>query len=401
MLAFLLKHRSAIIFSTLTVVLFLIMMLVEQANGRFWLNDFRVFYEAAQALVSNEQVYGVTFGLDTGYYKYSPFTLLFFTPFTLLPFSLASIVQFWIIVALTIYLILTLNKLVNKYVFNLKSNNVFLFLIVLIIILNHLIRELHLGNTNIILMFLLTLALQFSLKNKILLASTLLAIVILTKPYFLVLVLPFILYQKWKLINSTGLLIVAFVGASILILGWENGTGLYQDWFVSMSQHSGYLTSSHTISSLLRNYFSIDLQGYFDFLFFALNAGLLFSFFWVLKQKTQITNSDKNQGQLLFYFLLIASVPNFLITDTEHFLFSIPLLLLITSYLIKARNIPLSLLFIILAFFYGGNSSDMLGNEGSDNFDKLGFLGLSNLVFIGFILFFSAKKKKNYKLVLN
>ena len=193
MLAFLLKHRSAIIFSTLTVVLFLIMMLVEQANGRFWLNDFRVFYEAAQALVSNEQVYGVTFGLDTGYYKYSPFTLLFFTPFTLLPFSLASIVQFWIIVALTIYLILTLNKLVNKYVFNLKSNNVFLFLIVLIIILNHLIRELHLGNTNIILMFLLTLALQFSLKNKILLASTLLAIVILTKPYFLVLVLPFIL----------------------------------------------------------------------------------------------------------------------------------------------------------------------------------------------------------------
>ena len=382
MLAFLLKHRSAIIFSTLTVVLFLIMMLVEQANGRFWLNDFRVFYEAAQALVSNEQVYGVTFGLDTGYYKYSPFTLLFFTPFTLLPFSLASIVQFWIIVALTIYLILTLNKLVNKYVFNLKSNNVFLFLIVLIIILNHLIRELHLGNTNIILMFLLTLALQFSLKNKILLASTLLAIVILTKPYFLVLVLPFILYQKWKLINSTGLLIVAFVGASILILGWENGTGLYQDWFVSMSQHSGYLTSSHTISSLLRNYFSIDLQGYFDFLFFALNAGLLFSFFWVLKQKTQITNSDKNQGQLLFYFLLIASVPNFLITDTEHFLFSIPLLLLITSYLIKARNIPLSLLFIILAFFYGGNSSDMLGNEGSDNFDKLGFLGLSNLVFI-------------------
>ncbi|MGY8953844.1 MAG: glycosyltransferase family 87 protein [Flavobacteriales bacterium] len=393
MLAFLLKHRSAIIFSTLTVVLFLIMMLVEQANGRFWLNDFRVFYEAAQALVSNEQVYGVTFGLDTGYYKYSPFTLLFFTPFTLLPFSLASIVQFWIIVALTIYLILTLNKLVNKYVFNLKSNNVFLFLIVLIIILNHLIRELHLGNTNIILMFLLTLALQFSLKNKILLASTLLAIVILTKPYFLVLVLPFILYQKWKLINSTGLLIVAFVGASILILGWENGTGLYQDWFVSMSQHSGYLTSSHTISSLLRNYFSIDLQGYFDFLFFALNAGLLFSFFWVLKQKTQITNSDKNQGQLLFYFLLIASVPNFLITDTEHFLFSIPLLLLITSYLIKARNIPLSLLFIILAFFYGGNSSDMLGNEGSDNFDKLGFLGLSNLVFIGFILFSSSKKK--------
>jgi hypothetical protein len=124
-----------------------------------------------------------------------------------------------------------------------------------------------------------------------------------------------------------------------------------------------------------------------------LNAGLFFSFFCVLKQKTQITNSDKNQGQLLFYFLLIASVPNFLITDTEHFLFSIPLLLLITSYLIKARNIPLSLLFIILAFFYGGNSSDMLGNEGSDNFDKLGFLGLSNLVFIGFILFFSSKKK--------
>jgi hypothetical protein len=68
-----------IVFAT---VLFAAIFAIEKINERFWLNDFKVYYSAAQALISGEQVYGVPFGLDTGFYKYSPFVAMLFVPYT-------------------------------------------------------------------------------------------------------------------------------------------------------------------------------------------------------------------------------------------------------------------------------------------------------------------------------
>ena len=65
-------------------------MVLEIVNGRFWLNDFRVYWSAADALVHHRQVYGIPFGEDTGFFKYAPIVAIAFVPFTLLPYGLAA-----------------------------------------------------------------------------------------------------------------------------------------------------------------------------------------------------------------------------------------------------------------------------------------------------------------------
>ena len=70
-------------------IIFAAVFIVEKINGRFWLNDFRVYYSAAQALVNHQQVYGIPFGLQTGFFKYSPFVAILFVPYTFFPFEVA------------------------------------------------------------------------------------------------------------------------------------------------------------------------------------------------------------------------------------------------------------------------------------------------------------------------
>jgi hypothetical protein len=51
------------------------------------------------------------------------------------------------------------------------------------------------------------------------------------------------------------------------------------------------------------------------------------------------------------------------------------------------------MLFALLIFAYGGNSSDLLGNRLSDQFESLGLLGLANVLLVIFFMF-SLKLKK-------
>ncbi|MGV3638238.1 MAG: hypothetical protein ACO1NQ_11415, partial [Flavobacteriales bacterium] len=57
-----------IVFAAIALLLFV----VEHINGRFWLNDLRVYYGAGEALLNGEPLYGVAHGLDSGVFKYAP-----------------------------------------------------------------------------------------------------------------------------------------------------------------------------------------------------------------------------------------------------------------------------------------------------------------------------------------
>jgi len=173
----------------------------ENVNGRFHLNDFKVYYYAAKALTQGKQVYQIPFGLDTGYYKYSPFTLLLFVPYTGFSFEVAGIFHFILLSVCTLTAIIFIYQLVTTYFFEGKSKSGPLFLIFICILL-HVFRELHLGNINIILVLLISFAVYCSLKSKPFIAGCLLGLVIVTKPYFLLLILPLIAYRKIKILSA-------------------------------------------------------------------------------------------------------------------------------------------------------------------------------------------------------
>src|SRR5690348_10815828 len=109
-----------LIFATTLLVL---IFTIENINHRFWLNDFKVYYGAAQALMHGEQVYGVAFALGSGYYKYSPFTAILFVPLALLPYKAASVIQYFLLAGVILILFHVVWNLVNGYLFNDQVTN--------------------------------------------------------------------------------------------------------------------------------------------------------------------------------------------------------------------------------------------------------------------------------------
>lgn len=371
-----------IIFSAL---IFLVIFVIEKINGRFWLNDFKVFYSAAEALIHHEKVYGKAFGLETGFYKYSPVALLFFTPFTIISFESAAIIDFVINAIVCISIIIVTQQLITEYIFQNKNKKTVTLFLIFICVINHVVRELHLGNTNLILILLLVNSIKLELRKKSMLAGVLLALVILTKPYFLILLLPFLLFKRQKAIVSTLMSILIFVAITFFVFGVGKGQELYSEWFLAMKDHSSYLSSNHTLFSLLNTYFGIIIPGNYGIVFLVVFSVASFVILWAydLFKSDQGSSINKNNSTFIYYyFILIAVVPSILITDTEHFLFSLPLIaLLITKIVNEKIKWQMSLLLIVM-LMYGGNSSDIWGKNLARKFENFGMLGLGNLMLV-------------------
>ena len=397
------QHKSVRNFILTSSVLFVVIFLVEKINGRFWLNDFKVFFMAAQALLNNEQVYGVAFGLSTGFYKYSPFTLLLFAPFTFINYEAASIIYFFLVALCTVATIILLEHMFRKYLFVNNKNSFLILFSILLCVFNHLVRELHLGNTNMILLLLLSLSLYLTLESKPIPAGVLFAIAVLVKPYFIICLLPFLLHKKKKTIFSFAISLVLFVASSFIIIGFSKSAVLYSEWISAMKEHSSYLTSNHTIFSLLDYYFGFSIPPSYGIIVLGLTGILSLGYFWIVDSRQNVkTNSMSSQNRLLIihFFLLIAIVPNLLVTDTEHFLFSLPLISILVLQLAGEKNYFLITLFILLIIMYGGNSSDIFGKHLAGKFEELGLLGISNLIIITAIIYLFAGNK-NIRKFLN
>ncbi len=382
------ENRAFILFS---LILFIAIFTIENINQRFWLNDFKVYYSAADALKNGTAVYGQSFGLSTGFYKYSPFILLCFLPACLFSFAFASSLHFFLIGTWTVLSLLMLkiifdpNKLQNK-----RSN--IIMVLALICIANHLVRELHLGNVNMLIVFLLCACFYFDAKNKFALSGVSLALALLIKPYLLVLGLPFLLHKKHKTIWYCILSCLAAILVFTAFYGIGESLSLHKQWLKAMMEHNSYLESAHTIAAIL-NHCGIHLIQQSQQLMLLLFLLIIYSATHLFLQSTNQTEQHPFSLHISV-FILLAILPNVLITDTEHFLFSLPLIFYNITQLFKLKNKILNGIFTIIGLGYGANSSDLLGNTLSNQFEKWGILGLANIALIIFTIYI-LKFRKN------
>jgi hypothetical protein len=367
------------------------MLFVENNNGKFDTADFKVFYMAAKALFSGEQVYGVPFGMETGYYKYSPFILLVLSFYTLFSFKVGAIIHFFVIAFSAIFSIIFLEQIVNDYFFKNNKWRILTSFLILLSVLLHFVRDLHLGNTNTILILMMILAIKLTLESKEIAAGILIALVIMTKPYFIVLGLIFLLFKKYKLIATIAITGIALTLSTSIFLGFQNSYLMHIEWFKAMLMHSDYLTSSYTFFYFADYYFGIKIPISYSFPFFILIAISISLFFY--KRSINETTLESNRTMIFSYFILIGIIPNILITDVEHFLFSLPLISIVILYLKDQKNHFYNILFAVVIFMYGGNSSDLVGNELSNDIKYWGFVGIGNLIIIGsaFVVYFRVK----------
>jgi len=372
-----------IIFATL---FFIAIFVVENINHRFWLNDFRVYYSAAQAMINGTKVYDTLFALGSGYYKYSPFTSLLILPFIFFSYPVAAVLQFIFLCFSIIAVFIVASHILNRYVFNGKPENENLFLsLAFFCVVNHLVRELHLGNINMLLLFLLCLSLLFMLNKKTILAGIMLAVVIITKPFFVLLFFPLLMHREFKTIFSSSVSLLLFVVNPAILTGFPKNIELHRDWIRTMLEHNASFPSNNTIENLVRVYVDPGLPGNFQYAVMLLACIGYFMFYYrskkLIKGKTE-QSKLRVSNFVLEWFAWIAAMPLIFKTDTQHFLLSLPLILFLLRRITMAKKYAWTICFIILMCIYGANSSDLLGKVLSLKMDKSGILGLSNIIII-------------------
>jgi hypothetical protein len=382
---------------SLFFVLFFIMQLI---NHRFWLHDYEVFYSAANSYLKGRQVYGIAHGLSSGYYKYSPFALIVFLPFSLLPFFVAKVFHFILLSSFIITCILLSADLTSHYFFGQREkqkNNLLVFIIFLPLLPN-IYTELHLGNINIILLFIFLTALRYLLAGKDVKAGILIAAGILFKPHFIVFI-PLLLIRKKFRTTAT---IFAGLAAGILLpavyTGITHNNLLHHEWMLTMQTHNNSLIGGQdTIYSWF--YRSIGQFLYPDVInhdkafgmLLLLIIALLFIIMILFHYRNEKANNiiAMKQNNFIFeYILLLAIIPNITVTDSEHFLLSIPLIAFATNWLFKQKeHLIIKIVGVSCFVLYGMNMREVVGTNCSAWLTTNGILGIANLAIIAYCIY--------------
>lgn len=389
------NYKKNKVFYWFTLCLFAVIVLFEIKNGRFEMSDFKVYYLAGKAFFNGNPIYGVHFGLDSGYYKYSPAFILLFSPYLLFGYKTACIIHGFMLSFATIISIVTIKNILNNTILHKEIKHKHLTIFVIFVIMNHLFREIHLGNVNMFIVMLLCLGIQKTLEEKHLLSGLFIALAIFIKPYLIVLALPLLFHKKMKTILSlsiwSGLLFIL----PVVFLGFNAFVVLNKQWIHEIFQHGGYLYSNHSFTSLIRKYVTLRVNDH-SHLYFLIAVIFIYTviYFISLKKISVLSENNNNKAMIFSYFILLALLPNILITDTEHFLYSTPIILFSIYYLYRNNNLKYTIAFALFSILYGINSTDLLGRDLSGKFEENGILGLANLGLIITFLLLQRNQKK-------
>jgi alpha-1,2-mannosyltransferase len=378
------NSRAAKRYSIAAFILCIGYYVLETINGRAQMADFQVYYGAATAFIDGTPVYGRAFGVsDVGFFKYSPFAALPFVPFALLPYTPASIIYYLIMtVAFILWTLYLFFYLTSKHItIDLKKTGIVIFLSVLFLA-DHIERELHLGNINLMLLIMCFASYHALCRGKQWQSGIWMGIILLFKPHFAIL-LPYLFWkQKWKAFFSTAATMVIGMVLPAIFKGWSQNMTIFFQWIEAMREHNTSLEDSpNTIYGLVNNYLLGENGG--PLLVAILLCIVALLFMWLLIRNQRITqNTDI---RFIEFFVLVAAIPNLTHTDTEHFMWTWPLImysiLVLTSG--NLRNIWPSVILMTLSFIpFCLNSPDIVGRTLRDLFDEGGLLGLANILLI-------------------
>lgn len=356
----------------------LLFFIAEMVNDRFWLNDFKVYFLSSKDFLAGESMYEHPYGLGSGYFKYSPFFAMLFSVFTVFYYKTAAVIFYWFIGGAIFFFL----PLIGREVEEKPKRLMWILPFVFLFIADHLVRELHLGNVNFILLALTFLVYKCYQLKKIWLGSTLFAIIIVLKPYFMLLGLFFLLNKEWKWIIQTGIMVLICLLLPSLFVGFNANFELLQGWKEAMMSHNEEITSHNYLSGTLEKHFGIKISIFvFIFLFVAIYVALFFK--------------GLKENSLTSFFLLIAIIPNLVLTDTEHFLYSIPLIVYLISH-VKVKVNSIALIGLTGCVLYGLNWGFVWGGKTGEIVTS-GIIGLGNLLIITSVVLLVFKSIKTGK----
>ncbi len=392
-----LASSAAMRFVMIPAFMAMIYFVLQKLHHREAVVEWEIYRQAAEALFAHKQVYGISFNGTSGYYTYSPVVAFFFGLIHFIPATISSGVYYFsllfIYIFFSLFLVFTLEKKLNldgRY-------RGWVLTLITAFLLDHFERELHIGNLNV-----LTLAFTFVFfllleKKEFRKAGVLFGILLLVKPALLFL-LPLLMWHRhWKVILLSILVVIGGFGLPILILGWSCNLDLWAQWIDYMVGPTELIAqSANTVYGLYYHFVlaPFDLISNRITIFMWVSITLVSLLFWWVIQSRR---SDYAESGWLRFFTVIAFIPHLIPTDTDHFMWTWPLLAYSFSVLlyepIRKKGIYAAL--FALAFIpYCFNSPDIIGNKLAITLDTGGYLGLANLLLI-FLALSLAKAKRS------
>ena len=367
--------KSYFFFGGLIIAFFSLFTFVEMSNDKLWTNDFKVYFEATVDYFNGNNPYVKNYGLDTGYFKYPPFTLYIFKFFTFFSYGTSQLIHLFLLMISLIVSIVTLKELVPKiFKFEFKTNQGWILFVPFLIVAIHLVREFHMGNINLYLLVFFVLGLKNIQSNKPLLTALFWSLMLILKPIMILAVIPLVFYKKWRIIAFMVAFGLFFFLFPIISTGWSGNLILWGNWVKSVSSHGGYIVSENSLTYLTNYYFGIKSEWIPSLICLSILLGLMI---------LQIVKGNKADSQLIIWSVVLTGFsPNFFVTDTEHFLLIIPVLVFLLYLLSKTKPLLGWIFCSVAIILFSFNSNDLLGRELSDNFDAHGVLGIGNALFI-------------------
>ena len=383
--------KAEVYFGIFFILFVALMVFVEINNHKFWTNDFKVYYEATKDYFSGKSPYIKNYGLDTGFFKYPPTTLYFFGLAVLVKYFFAQIIHVFLLSISFLIAIFLLKKTIFASEDKVVKSSFRIYLLGFVFIVIHIAREYHMGNVNLILLALFSLGLWYLKQQKHLNVAIFWSLMVVLKPIVILAFIPLFFYKQWKTMLFMFLFGVFFLILPITFSGWNGNIELWKAWFASVAKHGKYLSSENSLTYLTEYYFKIKSEWVPSIMvLFALVTVMLFSIY---------KGKRSNRDLLLWSIVLLAFTPNFFVTDTEHFVLTLPLLMTLLYILLKIKNIIYWIIFLILVIPFSLNSNDLLGRNISDFIDKNGLMGIANIGFIIMFLFYYSKQKTEVEVV--
>ncbi|MCH2198739.1 MAG: DUF2029 domain-containing protein [Flavobacteriales bacterium] len=349
-------------------------------NGRFEMRDLQVYYDAAGQLLEGNSPYGRAFGLSSGFYKYSVSAAMVFYPAHLLGSWFTFRVIYFVLLSAAIawYTPRWTESIRDR--FKLSGKSGIAVLLVSLTLIGHFSRELLLGNVNWFLLLLVLTAFVSLARNGIL-AGLLIAVALVFKPHFAVILPWLVLRKEWKATASVLVSIVVLLMLPSLHLGWGENLALLNEWKEAIMAHNGELGESpNTLFGMISNLTGINGSW---LIYSSIGAVAIFVLVWMLRNMKN--EEHANELRFLEFAFLVAIVPNLVHTDTEHFMWTMPLIVLLAWLWLQLNGSlkwVVSVLWMLALIPYSLNTPDIWGSAAAEWFNKSGILGLANLILI-------------------
>jgi len=370
-------NRPNIIFYVFVGLFVGLFLYIEQANEKFWTNDLYVYYGAVHDFFRGNDPYLHAYGLTTGYFKYPPFALYLFAPLYWLSFENGQVLH---LILSTLSLAVSIPLLQHVCERIRPKPPKYLLYIAFFSIAVPIARELHMGNINLILLGLFSGGVYFFDRKNVLVVLCW-SLMIILKPIMIIALVPLFFWGHWRLILGCALMGAFFVVFPVIHLGFKATIDYWIHWINAVSEHGTYISSLNSLRYIAHYYLGTNSEWLPSLVVLTVLTTIL-----IYTRFTHKTNMSLREWCIVF----TALIPNFFVTDTEHFLLSVPLIMLLTTemyrtYPHKFRWIYWTT-FSAAIFLFSLNSRDLLGRQLDDFLSYRGAVGIGNLLFITLFL---------------